>query len=260
MRSLWLGLLFLLVPRTAFADDDGPAYELSLEVDGPALLVSASIAAGFLVNKEAPGAPCGTNCNRANINVFDRPAAGLYSKAWQGIGNVGVAATILYPSVMLVADRGIKNGLLDSIVLLEAVGGASAVQVLTSYAVVRPRPRVYGNDAPLDERTNANASRSFFSGHVADTLAAGVAGAMTYRRLGRTKMAWLVLGGSLVGSAFVGVSRVLAGSHFPSDVLAGAGIGAGFGIFAPALHRSPVRVLASSPGADQGGISIAGSL
>lgn len=193
------------------------------------------------------------------VNWFDRAAAGNYSKPWQGIGNVLVVATILYPPLVLVGDQGLKNGLIDSVVLLEAVGGASAMQVITSYAVTRPRPRVYSDAAPLDEKTDANATRSFFSGHVSDTLAAGVAGAVTYRRLGRIKMSWLVLGGSLLGTSFLGVSRVLAGSHFPSDVLVGAGVGAAFGLLAPTIHGLPMRLVASSPGADRMGMSVAGA-
>lgn len=64
MRALWLTLLFFfVVPSTARADD-GPAYDLSWGVDGTALLLSGSVAAAFLVNKEVPGNTC-LPCDRS---------------------------------------------------------------------------------------------------------------------------------------------------------------------------------------------------
>jgi len=40
----------------------------------------------------------------------------------------------------------------------------------------------------------------------------------------------------LAGSALVGVARVEAGSHFPSDVLIGFAVGTSIGMAVPALH------------------------
>jgi len=67
---------------------------------------------------------------------------------------------------------------------------------------------------------------SFPSGHTAGSFAAAVALTTFYPR-----DAPLLLG---VASA-VGASRVYLGHHFPSDVLVGAGIGAGLGLLARSL-------------------------
>ena len=257
VRTLLISLLFafaLLIPSAVRAEEPspGPAYKLKLDVDGPTLLLEAGLTVAFIAHPEGPNLQCAPNCNRAQINGFDRWAAGNYSKRWQGIGDYAVAATVLFAPVVVLFDEGFKDGLVDALVIVEAIGGASAAQVMTAFAVIRPRPRAYSTDAPLDERTNSNAGRSFFSGHVADSVASAVAGARTYQRLGRPKMAALVLSAGLAGSAFIGVSRVVAGSHFPSDVLVGGAVGGAFGLLMPAIHDSTVRLTASAPGADVG--------
>lgn len=47
-----------------------------------------------------------------------------------------------------------------------------AVFSLTDGLVVRSRPYVYGNIAPIEKRISATAQRSFFAGHTAATAAA----------------------------------------------------------------------------------------
>lgn len=53
---------------------------------------------------------------------------------------------------------------------------------------------------------------------------------------------WVVLGVGLALSTTVGIGRVLGGEHFPSDVVAGAAIGASVGWLVPELHRRRVNV------------------
>lgn len=41
----------------------------------------------------------------------------------------------------------------------------------------------------------------------------------------------------MLSAAFVGYERVCSGEHFPTDVLAGALVGASIGVLVPHLHR-----------------------
>ncbi|WP_394831216.1 phosphatase PAP2 family protein [Pendulispora rubella] len=237
----------------------GPAHKLRLELDLPIVLVAGSIASSFFFLPEARGVACAPNCDRSRINRFDRAAAGLYDPTWSTVGDIATVATLAVPLVAIVVDEGLENGLRDDLVVAEAMLVTSALQVSVSYAVGRPRPRVYGDDAPLDERTDANAARSFFSGHVADTVATSVAGLRTFQRLGKPTLGWVLFGVGIAGSSLVGLSRVASGAHFPSDVIAGAAIGTGMGLVLPAIHESGVQML-PFVGADGGGLMVGGRL
>jgi membrane-associated phospholipid phosphatase len=246
----------MAVPRAATAQEVvGTAYRLRLEVDLPIVLIGGAVASSFFFMDEAPGVACAPECDRSRLNALDRPSAGNYDPNWSKVGNIATAATMLAPIAVLTIDRGFQRGLNDSLVVAEAALVASALQITVSYAAARPRPRVYGTEAPLGQRTDANAARSFFSGHVANTVATTVAGFRTYQRLHRPAIAWTLLGLGLAGSTFVGVSRVAAGSHFPTDVVAGAAVGAGMGLALPAMHSRGTTLL-PLPTTDGAGLSL----
>jgi membrane-associated phospholipid phosphatase len=235
----------------------GPAHRLKLDLDLPIVLIAGATVSSFFFLPEAPGVVCAPKCDRHQINRFDRIAAGNYDRSWTTVGDIATASTMALPFIVLVADEGFRDGLNDDLVVAEAALVTSAAQVSLSFAVERPRPRVYSERAPLDQRDDANAARSFFSGHVANTMATSVAALRTLQRLRQPVLAWTTFGVGFAGTSLVGVSRVLSGSHFPSDVLIGAAFGAGVGLALPALHDRPLRVepLAS---ADEGGVLVSG--
>jgi membrane-associated phospholipid phosphatase len=220
-----------------------PAYQLKLELDLPILLIGGGMASSFAFMSEAPGVSCAPTCDKSTVFKLDRFAAGWYDPQWGKVGDIATGATIVAPLLVVAIDQGLRNGLNDDLVIAEAALISSALQIAMSYAVARPRPRVYGDEASLESRSDANAARSFFSGHVANTVATTVATFTTFQRLKKPALAYTMLGLGLAGSAFVGVSRVKAGSHFPSDVVVGAMVGAGVGIAIPALHDRPLRLV-----------------
>ena len=260
--SVLAGLLQLFVlsaSTVAVAREAQPAYELRLELDLPIVLLGGAAASSFFFLSEAPGVACAPSCDKSKINGFDRGAAGLYDPSWSTVGDIATASTIAAPLLVIVLDEGLLNGLNDDLVVAEAALVTSAMQVALSYAVARPRPRVYGADTPLEDRTDANAARSFFSGHVANAVGTSVAALRTFQRLGKPGLGWLMLGAGLAGSSLVGVSRVASGAHFPSDVLVGAAVGVGVGLAIPAMHASNARVVPIG-GADYGALLVSGAL
>src|SRR4051812_33783420 len=162
------------------------------------------------MSETAPAA-CAPLCDRNRVNVFDRWAAGNYSRTWQRVGDVATGATIVLVPLALFAGEDVRPALVDLVVVAESALLSSTIQIMASYATGRPRPRVYGEAAPLAERSDANAARSFFSGHVANTVAATVATAGVLARLHRPALTWAVLAVGVAGSALIGVARVEAG-------------------------------------------------
>lgn len=236
-RAVALASLITLSPAAALAQDkDGPAYQLSWEVDAPLLLLSGALASSFFLRDEVEGPRCAPNCDASRINAFDRGVAGNRDESLFTVGDIAVFTTLAYGPVMLVAAEGFGDGLNDTLVVAESALAASALQVIISYAVKRPRPYVYSDESPLEDRTNGNAARSFYSGHVANGLAAAMATSIAFFRLERETLGWISLGIGVVGSGAIGVARIQSGSHFPSDVLVGAAIGAAIGVAVPALH------------------------
>lgn len=226
---------------TARADERPGAYQLSFDLDVPILLIGGALASSYFLLADTPTPIC-VPCDKADVNPFDRPFAGVFSRTWQRVGDYTTYATLGAVPVILLVGEPTHGGLVDLVVVLESALATSAVQVPVAYAVGRPRPRDYGTAAPIGERTNANAARSFFSGHVANTLAMTLATTRALRRTGHGRLAWAALAFGVTASAFIGVSRVAAGSHFPSDVLVGYAVGTAFGIAIPALHEEKVGV------------------
>lgn len=261
-RPLLLCVLGFALSLGAFPRDAraaGPAYALEPQIDAPIILIGGAVTAGFLFLEETPGETCARGCDRANVVFFDRWAAGNYDTGWEKVGDIATAGTILFGPLVLTLRQGLRDGLHDSLVIGEAVLMSSALQVLSSYAVPRARPRAYGaEEVPLEERTNANAARSFFSGHTADAVASVVATTRTLQKLGQPRLAGLVLGFGLGGATLASAGRVMSGGHFPSDVLAGAAVGVGFGLLMPYLHSLPVVVTPTTLG-NGGGAAISGT-
>jgi len=230
--------LSIAAASLARADDTG-VYELRPEIDVPVMTVSAVLGLAYLLNDEIAPPHCAPRCSREELPAFDRPAAGRYDRNAGIVSDVAILLT-LTGSVALSALDG---GLVDLMVAVQAVLVSSAITVPMTMAVRRPRPFVYGENAPLDERTAGGAALSFPSGHTANAFAAALAVFHgVHARHPDSSLPWVVLGVGLALSTTVGIGRVLGGEHFPSDVVAGAAIGASVGWLVPELHRRRVNV------------------
>lgn len=232
----------------ASATEDGsveevPTYRIRAAVDGPLLTAATVVAASWLLRNELSPPACAPVCSSANVFLLDRFAAGTYRPGWARVSDIGIAALYLSSTATLLFDEGLANGAQDLVVVAEAAVLSHATATTLNYAVRRPRPFAYGQSAPLDMRTQGNAGMSFFSGHTAGAFAAATALSATwFRRHPHSPFRFLVLGAGLATASVVGTTRILAGDHFPTDVIIGALVGGSFGILVPALHDTPVRL------------------
>lgn len=147
----------------------------------------------------------------------------------------------------------------------QAIAINLAVANLTKIAVRRPRPRSYYNFLQTGVvSTVTDDALSFYSLHTAFT--AGVAATAAHFAFTRDPdgwMGWVFVGAGVLVTTFVGIQRVRDRAHFPTDVVAGAMIGAGIGVLVPAIHRTiPEKPIALSPlgfgEAGGGGLAISG--
>jgi membrane-associated phospholipid phosphatase len=108
----------------------------------------------------------------------------------------------------------------------------------------RPRPFLYGTVAPLSVRNSADAGLSLLSSHTSEAFAMTLSLYIAERRLHphgpRSKY---ILVGGLALSSMIAVSRVMAGSHFITDVIGGAVVGSSLGVLIGSVHGSPVQVV-----------------
>jgi membrane-associated phospholipid phosphatase len=106
-------------------------------------------------------------------------------------------------------------------------------------------------------RENGTSGLSFFSGHTATVFGAVVSTFVTVHRLHRDDFwPYYVLIGGVAIASFEGYTRMASGSHFPTDVIAGAAAGTVIGILIPAMHASPHGV-ALQPVVVSGGAGLA---
>jgi membrane-associated phospholipid phosphatase len=246
------------VARPARADATAPpAYALRLDADLAALALAGAVSSAWLLQDSLAGPACAPLCDRSELPRIDRFAAGNWDTGWRTASDAGVATVLVGSAATLLATEGLANGANDLVVVAQAQLFSNAVAVLSNMGTRRPRPFVYGDAAPLDERKSGGASLSFFSGHTAGCVAVTTSTFLTLRRLDRRGLAWLYLALGGATSAMVGVSRVAAGDHFPTDVLVGAVAGGANGVLFPALHDAPVRLAPSAGGAP--GLGLAGA-
>lgn len=94
---------------------------------------------------------------------------------------------------------------------------ASAITTTLKYSINRERPFV---TYPEIEQLSAGGSPSFPSGHTSDAFSNATSLSLAFPK-------WYVIAPAYVYASAVGYSRMHLGVHYPSDVIAGAVIGAG---------------------------------
>lgn len=216
-----------------------PAADAAVIAASLGLSAAADVLGPRLVVERCP-------CDPRELPGFDRFAVGLHSGAAATASDWTIWLAFAAPPVADAALLGFSRPLLEDVVVFgEALSVDAFLTTVAKYAVQRPLPLTYAGNAGLER--SQYGYRSFFSGHTSSAFAALGAAAMTARlRYGERWWPWAAA--AVVGTG-VGVERVLAGRHFPSDVVAGAAVGLGVGIAVPWLHeRGDVTLTAGARG------------
>jgi membrane-associated phospholipid phosphatase len=250
---LLLAAALATAPAPARADPR-PVYDVSPALDGAIIGLAALgnvvpiVLTDRLIQPRCP-------CDRSEVPRFERFAIDRRSDGADLASDVTLVLALTVPPLAGLAALGPSRALAQDLTVFgEAIAVSGALVTLAKYTVQRPTPRAYAGDpASVDD---ADAYRAFFSGHTALTFTALTAAAWTLRlRHGELVWPWFVAGA--VGAS-VAAERVLAGHHFPTDVVAGAAVGIGVGILVPLLHERGGGRPALGVAPSVRGISIAG--
>jgi membrane-associated phospholipid phosphatase len=203
--------------------------------------------------------------DESDIGKFDRLALGRFDNSSKIASDILLPIAIAAPLVYHAIEAGVQRrgysrvrgrGFLarygtDLIIIAQAISINALVTQILKTAVRRPRPYTFTDplevpasqrQALIDAQSGTQADWSFPSGHTSTAFVATTAGAtlLTLELLGRSKWAiataWI---GGLGVASTVGVLRVTAGRHFPSDVVTSALLGIGIGVAVPLAHWRP---------------------
>lgn len=297
------------IPRTAPARSESvgstPAVEpfaelrvrpvldltITLGAAAPSMALGLWVDRSLPLNVPMPGA-------ETDIGRFDRVALGRFEDAPATASDVLLAVSLTGPLVYHAIEAGLRRrgwgtvrgrGFLvrygsDLVVYAQALAINGLLTEILKASIGRPRPYAYLDPAEVDPERREELMRaqirhdadwSFPSGHTSAAFTASTAGAtlLTLKLLGRSRwgiaMAWV--GGTAV-AATTGAMRVLAGRHFPSDVVTSALLGSAVGAAVPLAHWRPSRpgdrahrkpprwAVAPMSGPSLGGIAVRGVL
>ncbi|MEI6765546.1 MAG: phosphatase PAP2 family protein [Bacteroidota bacterium] len=149
--------------------------------------------------------------------------------AFKFISNSVTPLSIAVPigAITCAIVRKDSAGISNAIVLSSAAIVVSLVTTSIKYSVNRPRP--YTTWSFIDHVTSMG-SPSFPSGHTSQAFALATSLSIAYPK-------WYVITPSFLWAAAVGYSRMDLGVHYPSDVAAGALVGAGSAFLSYEMNR-----------------------
>lgn len=141
---------------------------------------------------------------------------GTFKLITNSVGPVSIGAPLLvFGTGLLEKDKSLQQ---KGIVMGESFIVASFISISMKYAFKRPRPFI---TYPADiEKLTSGGSPSFPSGHTSDAFSTATSLSIAFPK-------WYVIAPSYIYASAVGYSRMDLGVHYPSDVLAGAIVGAG---------------------------------
>jgi undecaprenyl-diphosphatase len=138
---------------------------------------------------------------------------------YQKISNTTNDISMLVPATVLVTGliRNDKITLQKGLYMAETLAASTIITTALKQTIKRPRP--FKAD-PYIVQASSGGSTSFPSGHTSEAFATATSLYMSYPK-------WYVAVPAFTWASLVGYSRMYLGVHYPSDVLAGAVVGAG---------------------------------
>lgn len=149
-----------------------------------------------------------------NLNRNER-LDGAFTTITNSASPISIAAPILvFGTGLIEKDKNLQQ---KGLVMGATVIVAATISTTLKHAINRTRPFVTYPDI---QKVGSGGSPSFPSGHTSDAFSTATSISLAFPK-------WYVIAPSYTYASLVGYSRMHLGVHYPSDVLAGAIIGAG---------------------------------
>ena len=178
------------------------------------------------------------NLDRNKINFLDRLSLDQRSSTAAQVSDIFLYSSFVLPAIYFF-DHHCENS--RGTVWLMVLQTFLITDGLTNYAkglAGRSRPFVYDPTVPLEEKLSSGSQLSFFSGHTSNTAALTFLCAKVFAdHHPEHNLKPLIWSLAALIPAGVGTGRVLAGKHFPTDVLTGYLVGAAVGYLIPHWHK-----------------------
>ena len=140
---------------------------------------------------------------------------GTFTTITNSVSPISIAAPILiFGTGLIEKDKTIQQ---KGLVMGTSFLTATIISTSLKHAINRTRPFVTYPDI---QKVTSGGSSSFPSGHTSDAFSTATSLSLAFPK-------WYVIAPSYTYATLVGYSRMHLGVHYPSDVLAGAIIGAG---------------------------------
>jgi membrane-associated phospholipid phosphatase len=180
-----------------------------------------------------------TNLSIKDVNGFDRIAAYQYSEQAADLSDIFASICLASPLALLFSQDIRRDAGIVYMMYGQSLVYGSSLSFISKGTFPRYRPFVYNADVPGHLKLNQDARRSFFSGHtsIAFTSMIFFATVLTTYYPGSQwePYAWT---GSILLASSVGYLRIIAGKHYPTDVLVGAIVGSLVGYIIPKIHKT----------------------
>jgi undecaprenyl-diphosphatase len=208
-------------------------YELKKELAIGSLSTGLA-ASSFFVNNDPDHVPALLKPDA--VNAFDRPFMFSYNRPLDIVSDYGVYSMLVLPAISVIGNPADREKLLTyGIMHVEAIISTFGTVNLVKQAVMRNRPYMYTGGLPDGKEDDYH--NSFPSGSTAYAFLGATFLSTTFlREYPESKWKLPVIIGSYTLACGVASMRILSGSHFLSDVLAGAAIGSLYGWLIPVLH------------------------
>jgi len=167
---------------------------------------------------------------RHSLSYIYRPQVAHWSDGLIAAGAVMLPAAIF-------SSIGDKAGVQAMAVCAQSMAMNLNLTQTLKHSIRRPRPLVFADGTPTERIYEPDARLSFPSGHASTAfcLATSLSLALRTYEVKSSTRKWISSSAFALAGA-TAVLRVVAGKHYPSDVLAGAALGSGIALLNHFLH------------------------